>query len=105
MSLHFISGLPRSGSTLLSALLMQNPRFHAGISSPVNMIFTSMQRALSGANEAVSFVDDGQRERLLRGVFEAYYHELLDHKVVFDTGRIWCSKLHVLLKLFPQSKV
>ena len=31
---HFISGLPRSGSTLLSAILLQNPRFHAGMSSP-----------------------------------------------------------------------
>jgi sulfotransferase len=28
--LHFISGLPRSGSTLLAALLRQNPFLHAG---------------------------------------------------------------------------
>jgi hypothetical protein len=27
--IHFISGLPRSGSTLLAALPRQNPRFHA----------------------------------------------------------------------------
>ena len=33
--LHFISGLPRSGSTLLSALLRQNPRVHAAMTSPV----------------------------------------------------------------------
>jgi len=33
--LHFISGLPRSGSTLLSAILRQNPRFYAGMTSPV----------------------------------------------------------------------
>jgi sulfotransferase len=26
--IHFISGLPRSGSTLLAAILRQNPRFH-----------------------------------------------------------------------------
>ena len=32
---HFIAGLPRSGSTLFSALLRQNPDFHADISSPV----------------------------------------------------------------------
>ncbi|MGA8585530.1 MAG: sulfotransferase [Roseiarcus sp.] len=32
--LHFISGLPRSGSTLLAALLRQNPRISAGMSSP-----------------------------------------------------------------------
>lgn len=34
-SFHFISGLPRSGSTLLSALLGQNPGVHASISSPL----------------------------------------------------------------------
>lgn len=28
-SIHFVSGLPRSGSTLLAALLHQNPRFQA----------------------------------------------------------------------------
>ncbi|MGI4764644.1 MAG: sulfotransferase, partial [Janthinobacterium lividum] len=33
--MHFISGLPRSGSTLLAALLRQNPTVHAHISSPV----------------------------------------------------------------------
>jgi len=32
---HFISGLPRSGSTLLAALLRQNPRFHAAMTIPV----------------------------------------------------------------------
>ena len=32
--MHFISGLPRSGSTLLSAILRQNPRFYAAMSSP-----------------------------------------------------------------------
>ncbi len=31
---HFISGLPRAGTTLLAALLRQNPRFHAGMTSP-----------------------------------------------------------------------
>ena len=33
---HFISGLPRSGSTLLAGILRQNPRFHASMSSPVS---------------------------------------------------------------------
>ncbi|HEX8778946.1 MAG TPA: sulfotransferase, partial [Rhodanobacter sp.] len=32
---HFISGLPRSGSTLLAAILKQNPRFRAGMTSPL----------------------------------------------------------------------
>ena len=40
---HFISGLPRSGSTLLAAILRQNPRFHAGMSSPVASLFMALQ--------------------------------------------------------------
>ncbi len=60
--LHFISGLPRSGSTLLAAILRQNPRFHASISSPMGMIFSAMQAAVSGKNEAAGFIDDEQRE-------------------------------------------
>ena len=39
--IHFISGLPRAGSTLLAALLRQNPRFHAGMTSPVGAIFNA----------------------------------------------------------------
>ena len=49
--LHFISGLPRSGSTLLAALLRQNPRFTAGMSSPVYPLFRSMLTETSARNE------------------------------------------------------
>ena len=35
---YFISGLPRSGSTLLSAILRQNPDFYADIASPVEAV-------------------------------------------------------------------
>ena len=32
---YFMAGLPRSGSTLLSSILNQNPKFYSGPSSPV----------------------------------------------------------------------
>lgn len=35
---HFISGLPRSGSTLLAGILRQNPRFHAAMNSLVKAL-------------------------------------------------------------------
>ena len=47
---HFISGLPRSGSTLLSAILRQNPRFHAGVSSPVGAFFSSVLANVSAGS-------------------------------------------------------
>ena len=45
---HFISGLPRSGSTLLAAILRQNPRFSAGMSSSLCPLFTSAINVMGG---------------------------------------------------------
>jgi sulfotransferase len=46
-AIHFISGLPRSGSTLLSAILRQNPRFHAGMTGPVGSLVDANLRVMS----------------------------------------------------------
>jgi sulfotransferase len=103
--LHFISGLPRSGSTLLAAILRQNPRFHAGMSSPLGSLFMNLQSAMSRRNEAAVFIEESQKRELLKGLFESYYHAIHPHQVVFDTNRAWCSKLSTLTKLFPEAKV
>jgi sulfotransferase len=49
--IHFISGLPRSGSTLLAVLLLQNPALHAGITSPVGGLVATLMRELSRATK------------------------------------------------------
>ena len=102
--LHFISGLPRSGSTLLSALLRQNPRFHADMSGPVAGWFGTLLTEMSARNEFAPFIDDGRRERVLRGVVDAFYAET-DAPVVFDTSRAWCARMSLIAKLFPESRV
>jgi sulfotransferase len=99
--LHFISGLPRSGSTLLAALLRQNPRFSAGMSSPVYNLFRAMLAETSQRNETAVFIDDDIRKRLLVGVFDAYYAEAAPEMVIFDTNRGWTTKLPALAELFP----
>jgi sulfotransferase len=102
---HFISGLPRSGSTLLAALLRQNPRFHAGMTSPVGTLFTGMLNQFSAGSEFGPVVDQSMRRRLLRGLFDAYYEDQADKGVVFDSNRMWCAKLPAILDLFPTAKV
>jgi len=104
-AIHFISGLPRSGSTLLSAILRQNSRFHAGMTGPVGSLVDSMLRNMSMANETSIFITDKQREALLRSVFSTFYDEVPRGDVVFDTNRNWCARLPVLDALFPRAKV
>jgi sulfotransferase len=103
--LHFISGLPRSGSTLLSAILRQNPRLHAGMTSPVGSLVSAMLRHTSQENEAAVFIGDEQRQDILAGIFNAYYRKQLERQLVFDTNRLWCSKMPLLATLFPGCRV
>ncbi len=103
--IHFISGLPRSGSTLLAALLRQNPRFQAGMSGPVAGMFNTLIGDMSGRNEFSVFITDEQRQRILMGLFENYYGPEFEAEVIFDTNRMWCTKLPQLQVLLPDSKV
>lgn len=103
--IHFISGLPRSGSTLLGAILRQNPRFHAGMTSPVGSLFMALQGAMSRRNEGAVFIDEARKRELLKGLFGNYYFNVHAKQMVFDTNRAWCSKLPTLVRLFPQAKV
>jgi len=104
MKLHFISGLPRAGSTLLAALLRQNPHFHAGMTGPLSTLFVALQYQMSTANEFAMFLDETRKKAILKGVFENYYTPQRD-KVVFDTSRQWCAKMPALAGLFPDAKV
>ena len=103
-SFHFISGLPRSGSTLLAAILRQNPRFHAGMTSPVGEMFVALLEAMSDRKETSVFLDDEARQRVLRGVMTNYY-ATSGAEVIFDTCRLWCSKMAALNGLFPRAKL
>ena len=103
--IHFISGLPRSGSTLLAAILRQNPRIHAGMSSPLAALFRNLMQGMSPQGELSAMLTSEQRENVLRGLFDSYYKDIHPTKVVLDTNRLWCSKMGAIAKLFPEARV
>lgn len=103
--IHFIAGLPRSGSTLLAALLRQNPRLHAAMSSPVSSLLSGLMRQMSQENEGAVFIEDDQRKRILTAVVDAYYADIHADRVVFDTNRQWTTRLPLLDRLYPKAKV
>src|SRR5579864_2311140 len=104
-NIHFISGLPRSGSTLLSALLRQNPRFHAGIVSPVAMLCGNLLHSMSGANEFSSFFTNERRRAVIRGVFASYYSDLPQKTAIFDSNRTWSARTALLADIFPEARI
>ena len=104
-SLHFISGLPRSGSTLLAAILRQNPAIHAAMTSPVGPVFNACLTAMGAENEFSVFFTEAQKRTILSGIFAGYYGGLDGTEVVFDTNRMWTSRLSALRQLFPEARM
>lgn len=99
---YFISGLPRSGSTLLSAILRQNPRFHSGIS---DNLLTHFRLQIECANEVPSNeFDESRLKSILTATVDAYYYNI-SNPVIFNTNRLWTNLLPELKTLFPHTKI
>ena len=101
---HFISGLPRSGTTLLSAILNQNPRFSAEISGPLARFARSIIQESESQGGYRTVCPPAKRARIIRGIFDSYYDDSA-REVFFNTNRGWTSLTPFLSELYPQSKV
>jgi sulfotransferase len=103
--IHFISGLPRAGSTLLAALLRQNPWIHAAAISPVARLVSGLTRDMSVKNAMAMFVSDEQRARVLKSCIEGFYAHIHPDQLVFDTDLGWTARLPMLAQIYPGAKV
>jgi sulfotransferase len=102
-SYYFISGLPRSGSTLLSGILKQNPEFYADIASPVQGIVTNTIDFMTRCENNLNLTED-RRKNILLSIFEGYYQHL-ETPVIFDSSRGWTKSTTLLQELFPTTKI
>jgi sulfotransferase len=92
---YFMSGLPRSGSTLLSSLLNQNPRFYSGPSSPVVPTILALENSLSQDELYLAYPKPEQARRLIASVLQIYYSDV-ENPVIFDKNRSWVDRMNYI---------
>lgn len=92
---YFMAGLPRSGSTMLSAILNQNPRFYSGPSSPVTGLMLTLEGALSQDELFRAYPKPQQATSLIANVINHYYSDV-NKPVVFDKNRSWVNRIHYI---------
>lgn len=100
----FISGLPRAGTTLLSTILNQNPKFQASISGPLARFTRAIIEQSSAQGGYRKQCPPEKSKKIIHSVFDAYYDES-DKEVFFDTNRGWTLLLPALKGLYPNTKV
>jgi sulfotransferase len=96
-TIHFVAGLPRSGSTLLCNVLAQNPRFDATASSGVLDVMYNVRNVWDtlGEFKAMPAEDsEAAKLRVLRGILFAF-HANRPRPVVFDKSRSWLAYLEM----------
>ncbi len=91
---YFVSGLPRSGSTLLENILAQNPKFHATATSGIMDVMFATRNNWSQMIEFKAAPNDGALIRVMRGILESYYADI-DKDVIFDKSRGWLSQIEM----------
>ena len=104
-----ITGVPRSGSTLLCNILNQNPEFYAGSTSPLPEILGVLVNKFSTNPEIQSsLIHDSEKttdrlNKMLLSVIHSWYGE--DERIIFDKSRGWTFNALLIDTLFEDVKI
>lgn len=91
-SFYFMAGLPRSGSTVLSAILNQNPRFYSGPSSPVLSTMYAVENHLANDELFHGYPKPEQAKNIISSIIHQFYSDI-EKPVVIDKNRAWTARV------------
>ena len=92
----FVSGLPRSGSTVFCNILAQNPRLRSdAVTSGLAGILTGVKEQWEKNESFRAWPDHEAKARVLKGIFHSYFSNT-DHPVVVDKNRGWPGQIETL---------
>jgi sulfotransferase len=102
----YLAGLPRSGSTLFSALLSQNPDIHAPGNSPVpQLLYNTSHAFMLAAEQITANGRTGIDKEILSSIVQTYYNNT-DKPIVLDKCREWTQYAHLITKYIdPNPKI
>lgn len=92
--LHLVSGLPRSGSTLLCNILAQNPAHHATPTSGLHDVLFGVRNTWDLMIEHRAAPDSAAKKRVMQSIVQSYH--TTDRPIVFDKGRGWLSLIEMI---------
>ena len=98
----FESGLPRSGSTLLSAILNQNPDLHCGAISPVLEIMYYTEQYFEGSEQALAYPKPEQHHKIISSVIDNFYSDR-NEQFVIDKCRAWPNNVDKIQKYITKT--
>lgn len=96
-----MAGLPRSGSTLLSSILNQNPSIHSGASSPVVSCMHAVANMLQKDELYRAYPKPDQAIKMVFNLIDQFYSDI-DRPVVIDKNRAWVAHVPLIENYIQQ---
>jgi sulfotransferase len=100
-TLHFLSGLPRSGSTVLASILNQNPEIYVTPTSPMLNVAVKMQEAWREDPTVKANYFEEQARNLTKAILPAFWQHRPE-PIIIDKGRGWAKNMPTVNALFGQ---
>jgi len=91
-TIHFVAGLPRSGSTLITNILKQNSEVHGESVSSLSSIFGSINASWSSMEQNQEYNNTDAKVGVLKSVLQGYYSHI-DKPIIVDKDRGWIPLL------------
>lgn len=91
----FLSSIPRSGSTLLGAILNQNPSLFVTPTSPLLDLLNHSEMAWKQITQAKTWADPQQKINTSRGIMRSIY-EHIPRPMIIDKHRGWIKNISAL---------
>jgi sulfotransferase len=98
----FLSGLPRSGSTLLASILNQNPAIHSGANSPMCGMMWHLEQSIVATEQFNAYPKMHVVPPMVRGILEAFYADRTENLII-DKSREWSmpQNFELLKRVLP----
>ena len=94
-TIHFISGMPRSGSTILGNILAQNPRFYVTPTSGLVELLSGMRMGYEKIGDFRAAPNEYAKMGSIRGALYGHF-EAVSQPIVFDRNRAWVAELEMV---------
>lgn len=93
---HYLSGLPRSGNTVLSSILNQNPDIYSSALSPICEYLWVLHNASINNENAIRNTDKTGTKTIMSTMLESHYAHI-DKPIIFDREKAWGTPVNLSL--------
>jgi sulfotransferase len=90
---YFLAGFPRSGNTVLSSILNQNPQVYCSPLSPISDFLWSYEQVLQTSENAKRNLNNGVID-IGKNIITNYYKDI-NKKIIIDREKAWATPINL----------